>query len=73
MNKNNFEFVAILILALSLIYVPTLYCPGQCIQRGWQVIFDIAGADRIDFGKLLIQTVFVSLVLFAYWTLKYRK
>lgn len=73
MDKKKFELVALGVLALSLLYVPTKFCSGyHCIAGDWDLIFSLGGAQTVDFTRLIIQVVVVGIALFGYWRYKYH-
>jgi hypothetical protein len=73
MDKKKFELVAFGILGLSLVYVPTKFCNGnRCISADWDLIFNLSGAQTVDFARLVIQLAVVAISLYGYWRYKYR-
>ena len=73
MDKKKFELVALGVLALSLLYIPTKYCNGsRCVAGDWDFIFNLDGAQTVDFTRLIIQLAVVGIALFGYWRYRYH-
>ncbi len=66
MNKDQFERVALGIIIASLLYVPTQLCnDSRCVSAGWNFLFTTDYS--VDFIKLLIEEIIISLLLFYLW------
>jgi hypothetical protein len=75
MSKKEFETSAIIVFALSLLYVPTNVCgEDYCVSGGWGLITSLEGSViQLDFTLLAIQELVIGLALFAIWNFKFRK
>jgi len=70
-NLTKNKRIAVAIVILALIFVPTLYCPGgSCITSGWEFIFAFGYHDQIDMQRMIIQLAVAGIIC---WLLVRRK
>jgi hypothetical protein len=62
-NLTRNKKIAIAIVILALIFVPTLSCSrGSCITSGWEFIFSFHYDDRIDMQRMIIQLAVAGII-----------
>ena len=74
MTQKEFETGAIIVLGLSLLYVPTEACNAYlCVSKGWEFIVSIERPLRVDFMRLILQEASLGLIIFAFWRNKFKE
>lgn len=73
MTQKKFETIAIIVLGLSLLYVPTEACNAYlCVSKNWEFITSIERPLRVDFMRLILQEASLGLIIFAVWRNKFK-
>ena len=73
MTQKEFETGAIIVLGLSLLYVPTEACNAYlCVSSGWEFITSVERPLRVDFMRLILQETSLGLIIFAFWRNKFK-
>ena len=74
MNIKQFNLIAIAILIISLIYVPTILDNGNVSSLSeWLCIFSFPNFHYVDFSRLILEELAIGLLLYGLWQFVSKK